>query len=189
MQQSDASVMEVQGLTRLFHVGGGGPFGLGGERRYVHAVEDVSFALQRGHILALVGESGSGKSTIARLLARLDRPTSGQVRLKGCDVLSTRSRRALLEYRAEVQMIFQDPFGSLNPVKTIGHHLARPLTIHQGLHGPARDERMRALLRTVGLGPPADYIDKSPHQLSEGHAHRAAIARALPADPQALAAD
>ncbi|HKO23960.1 MAG TPA: ATP-binding cassette domain-containing protein, partial [Chloroflexota bacterium] len=133
MQQSDAPVMEVQGLTRLFHVGGGGPFGLGGERRYVHAVEDVSFALQRGHILALVGESGSGKSTIARLLARLDRPTSGQVRLKGCDVLSTRGRRALLEYRAAVRMIFQDPFGSLNPVKTIGHHLARPLTIHKGV--------------------------------------------------------
>ena len=189
MQQSDASVMEVQGLTRLFHVGGGGPFGLGGERRYVHAVEDVSFALQRGHILALVGESGSGKSTIARLLARLDRPTSGQVRLKGCDVLSTRGRRALLEYRAQVQMIFQDPFGSLNPVKTIGHHLARPLTIHKGLHGRARDERTRELLRIVGLVPPADYLDKYPHQLSGGQRQRVAIARALAVDPEVLLAD
>src|SRR5437764_1058334 len=186
---SDAPVMEVQDLTRLFHVGGGGPLGLGGERRYVHAVEDVSFALQRGHILALVGESGSGKSTIARLLARLDRPTSGQVRLKGCDVLSTRGRKALLEYRAEVQMIFQDPFGSLNPVKTIGHHLARPLTIHKGLHGRARDERTRELLGTVGLVPPADYINKYPHQLSGGQRQRVAIARALAVDPEVLLAD
>src|SRR5437763_16390140 len=109
---SDAPVMEVQDLTRLFHVGGGGPFGLGGERRYVHAVEDVSFALQRGHILALVGGSGSGQSTIARLLARRDRPTSGQVRLKGCDVVSTRGRGALLEYRVQVQMIVADLLAS-----------------------------------------------------------------------------
>src|SRR5579885_1980989 len=111
MQQTEASLMEVQGLSKFFYVGGGGPFGLGGERRYVHAVEDVSFTLRRGYILALVGESGSGKSTIARLLARLYPPTSGQVRLKGRDVLSQHGHRAMLAYRAEVQMIFQDPFG------------------------------------------------------------------------------
>ena len=95
----------------------------------------------------------------------------------------------MLEYRAEVQMIFQDPFGSLNPVKTIGHHLARPLTIHKGLHGRARDERTRELLRIVGLVPPADYLDKYPHQLSGGQRQRVAIARALAVDPEVLLAD
>ena len=189
MQQSDAHVMEVQGLTKLFHVGGGGPLGLGGEPRYVHAVDDVSFALRRGHILALVGESGSGKSTIARVLARLYPPTSGQVRLRGHDALSKKGRRAMLRYRAEVQMIFQDPFGSLNPVKTIGHHLARPLSIHKGLRGPERAERTRELLRTVGLVPPADYIGKYPHQLSGGQRQRVAIARALAVDPEIILAD
>ncbi|HZS92659.1 MAG TPA: ABC transporter ATP-binding protein [Chloroflexota bacterium] len=189
MQQTEASLMEVQGLSKFFYVGGGGPFGLGGERRYVHAVEDVSFTLRRGYILALVGESGSGKSTIARLLARLYPPTSGQVRLKGRDVLSQHGHRAMLAYRAEVQMIFQDPFGSLNPVNRIGHHLARPLAIHKGLRGRARDERIRELLSTVGLVPPADFINKYPHQLSGGQRQRVAIARALAVDPKVILAD
>jgi peptide/nickel transport system ATP-binding protein len=189
MQQAEANLMEVRGLTKFFYVGGGGPFGLGGERRYVHAVEDVSFALRRGYILALVGESGSGKSTIARLLALLSPPTSGQVQFKGHDVLSQHGHRAMLEYRAEVQMIFQDPFGSLNPVNRIGHHLARPLAIHKGLRGQARDERIGELLSTVGLVPPADYVNKYPHQLSGGQRQRVAIARALAVDPEVILAD
>src|SRR5437764_14320186 len=107
MQQSDNVVMEVHSLTKWFRVGGGGPFGLGGEARYVHAVDDVSFTLEKGRILALVGESGSGKSTIARLLARLYPATAGTVRLQGQDALARKNRKALLAYRSEAQMIFQ----------------------------------------------------------------------------------
>src|SRR5579885_914011 len=133
MQQTATPLMEVSGLTKWFRIAGGGPFGLGGEPLYVHAVDDVSFSLEKGRILALVGESGSGKSTIARLLARIYPATSGAVRLKGVDALSVRGRRAMLGYRSDVQMIFQDPFGFLNPVKTIGYHLARPLDLHKRL--------------------------------------------------------
>ncbi len=147
MQQTQA-VMEVRGLTKRFAVGGGGLLRRG-ERRYVHAVDDVSFTLEKGRILALVGESGSGKSTIARMLARLYPPTAGQVRLKGRDALSHQNRRAVLRYRNDVQMIFQDPFGSLNPVKTVGHHLARPLAIHKGLKGRAGDEVAQLYYRDV----------------------------------------
>nr|MDQ2829709.1 ATP-binding cassette domain-containing protein [Chloroflexota bacterium] len=124
-------VLDVRGLSKFFNAGGGGPFGLGGPARRVHAVEDVSFTLRRGQILALVGESGSGKSTIARLLARLYPVTAGQVLLHGQDVTATHRRHDLLRYRSTVQMVFQDPFGSLNPVKTIAHHIMRPLTIYR----------------------------------------------------------
>jgi len=189
MQQTHAPVMEVQGLTKLFPAGGGGIFGRGGERRYVHAVDDVSFTLRKGHILALVGESGSGKSTIARMLARLYPPTKGHVLLKGHNALARQNRKAVLRYRNDVQMIFQDPFGSLNPVKTIGHHLARPLAIHKGLSGRAREDRVLELLRTVGLTPPEDVAPKYPHQLSGGQRQRVAIARALAVDPEVILAD
>ena len=98
------------------------------------------FTLRRGEILALVGESGSGKSTIARLIAGLYPATAGQILFHGQDVLALRGRRALLRYRSQVQMVFQDPFGSLNPVKTIAHHIERPLSIHH----QASDRRARA---------------------------------------------
>ncbi len=181
-------VMDVRGLTKHFRVGGGGLFSRG-EARYVHAVDDVSFSLEKGRILALVGESGSGKSTIARMLARLYPPTSGQVLLKGQDALSIHGRRAVLAYRGDVQMIFQDPFGSLNPVKTVGYHLARPLALHKGLHGSARDRAIDELLRTVGLVPPAQYRPKFPHQISGGQRQRVVIASALAADPAVILAD
>ncbi len=187
MQQTQA-VMEVRGLTKRFAVGGGGLLRRG-ERRYVHAVDDVSFTLEKGRILALVGESGSGKSTIARMLARLYPPTAGQVRLKGRDALSHQNRRAVLRYRNDVQMIFQDPFGSLNPVKTVGHHLARPLAIHKGLKGRAGEDKVVELLRTVGLTPPEEFAAKYPHQISGGQRQRVAIARALAVDPEVILAD
>ena len=189
MQHPDGAVMAVQGLTKWFHVGGGGPFGWGGPAHYVHAVDDVSFTLYRRRILALVGESGSGKSTIARLLARLYPPTSGKVLLKGQDALAHNDRTSVLAYRSDVQMIFQDPFASLNPVKTIRHHLARPLAIHKGLKGKEADETIHELLRTVGLVPPDDFAAKYPHQVSGGQRQRVAIARALAVDPEVILAD
>jgi peptide/nickel transport system ATP-binding protein len=189
MQQSDNVVMEIHGLTQWFRVGGGRPFGLGGEARYVHAVDDVSFTLEKGRILALVGESGSGKSTIARLLARLYPVTAGTIRLKGQDILARKNRKALLAYRSDVQMIFQDPFASLNPVKTVGYHLSRPLAIHKGLRGAACERRTHELLHTVGLVPPEEFVEKYPHQLSGGQRQRVAIACALAVDPEVILAD
>src|SRR5690349_3922954 len=110
-------VMEVRHLTKRF------PIGNALRPKQVHALNDVSFVIKRGHVLSLVGESGSGKSTTARLIARLMPPTRGEILFKGKDVLKTESGSASLAYRSDVQMIFQDPFGSLNPVKTIGYHI------------------------------------------------------------------
>jgi len=189
VQAPDDLVMDVRGLTKLFPLGGSGPFGLGGERRNVHAVEDVTFTLRRAQILALVGESGSGKSTIARLLARLYPATAGHALFHGQDILTLRGRRAVLAYRSKVQMVFQDPFGSLNPVKTVAHHLNRPLAIHHQAGGTARRERIEELLTTVGLTPPSEVAAKYPHQLSGGQRQRVAFARALAVAPEVILAD
>ncbi|HEY5057481.1 MAG TPA: oligopeptide/dipeptide ABC transporter ATP-binding protein [Gaiellaceae bacterium] len=177
--------LEVRDLTKHFAAGNN----LFGHRGRVHAVDEVSFVLRPGTITALVGESGSGKSTVARLLAHLYEPTAGSVIFDGRDVASDRRRRDVLRYRSQVQMIFQDPFGSLNPVKTIRHHLARPLRIH-GIVPPNRtDERIHELLTTVGLVPPEKIAAKFPHELSGGQRQRVAIARALAVEPAMLIAD
>ncbi len=155
----------------------------------MHAADDVTFVLRPGTITALVGESGSGKSTVARLLARLYQPTAGQVLFDGVDVAGARRRRDLLRYRSQVQMIFQDPFGSLNPVKTIRHHLARPLRIHGRVERGGVEARVQELLETVGLVPAEKYAAKFPHELSGGQRQRVAIARALAVEPAVLVAD
>jgi peptide/nickel transport system ATP-binding protein len=149
----------------------------------------VTFSLEPGKITALVGESGSGKSTVARLLSRLYAPTAGSILFRGEDVSRARSRRALLRYRSEVQMIFQDPFASLNPVKTVRHHLERPLRIHGIARGARVEERVNELLSTVGLVPPEEVARKYPHQLSGGQRQRVAIARALAVNPSVVLAD
>jgi peptide/nickel transport system ATP-binding protein len=180
-------MMKVQGLSKFFPAGRSGLFG---ERRQIHAVDDVSFDLQRGRILALVGESGSGKSTIARLLARLHPASAGKVLFGGQDILGLRGRSDLLRYRSRVQMVFQDPFGSLNPTQTVAHHIERPLL----LHGRARGGRqarthVHELLETVGLTPPDDVAQRLPHQLSGGQRQRVAFARALAVQPEVILAD
>ncbi|MDT7783465.1 MAG: hypothetical protein QOF58_1884 [Pseudonocardiales bacterium] len=141
----------------------------------VRAVQDVSIVLRRGRVTALVGESGSGKSTVAKLLARLVEPTSGEILLDGKKV------RRVREYRRKVQMVFQDPFASLNPVHTIRYHLTRPLKIHK------QPETVEQLLERVNL--PADFASRYPHELSGGQRQRVAIARALAAHPEVLLAD
>jgi peptide/nickel transport system ATP-binding protein len=176
--------LEVEGLTKHFPVGSQ----LVG-RATVHAVDDVTFELRPGTITALVGESGSGKSTVARLLARLYQPTAGRVVFEGKDLARTRGRRALLHYRANVQMIFQDPFGSLNPAKTIRHHLERPLRIHKAVPHGKIDARIDELLEIVGLVPPALYARKYPHELSGGQRQRVGFARALAVEPRVIVAD
>ena len=138
---------------------------------------------------ALVGQSGSGKSTIARLLVRLYAPTSGSILLGEEDVSRIRGRKNLRRYRSQVQMIFQDPFASLNPVKRVGHHIARPLRVHKVVPSSQIDERVHELLDAVGLMPPEVIAAKFPHELSGGQQQRVAIARALAVEPKVVIAD
>ena len=178
------STLEVKGLGKRFPVRGTGI-----RRELLDAVADVSFTLRPGNVTALVGESGSGKSTVARLLARLYAPTDGTIVFDGKDVGDQWRRKTLLAYRSHVQMIFQDPFASLNPVKRIEHHIARPLLIHGICSRGAVDGRVRELLARVGLVPPEEIAQKYPHQLSGGQRQRVAIARALAVEPSVILAD
>jgi peptide/nickel transport system ATP-binding protein len=174
-------VLEVRGLTKSYRV----RRGLRVER--VPVLHDVSFQLARGEIVALVGESGSGKSTVARVLARLVTPSGGTLRLDGVDVRAG-ERRPTLDYRRRVQMIFQDPYGSLNPAHTVEHHLRRPLELHR--RGSASEPgRIHELLAAVGLTPPDVIAARRPHELSGGQRQRVAIARALAVEPDVLIAD
>ncbi|SNY73364.1 ABC transporter ATP-binding protein [Paractinoplanes atraurantiacus] len=179
-------VLEAVGLTKHFPVRRRLRQIFRKEHEAVHAVDDVNLTLRRGQVVALVGESGSGKSTVARLLAQLYPRTDGDIRLHG---VSTRVKggRPFREYAARVQMIFQDPFASLNPVHTIRYHLTRALKIHGNAEN--LDAALHDLLTRVSLTPPERYLDKFPHELSGGQRQRVAIARALGARPEALLAD
>ena len=177
-------LLEVNHLSKQFPVGGLL------NSVSLHALTDVSFSVHTGEVVSVVGESGSGKSTTARLIARLIAPTDGEIRFNGVNVLEKERRGPSLRYRSNVQMVFQDPFGSLNAVHSIGHHLTRPLKIHKKTRGRGETrEAMEELLRTVGLEPAAAYASKFPHQLSGGQRQRVAIARALAPDPKLLLAD
>jgi peptide/nickel transport system ATP-binding protein len=157
-----------------------------GRRDVVHAVDGVSLEVRRGETFGIVGESGCGKSTLGRLLVRLHEPTSGTVRFGGADI-TTLSRRELRPYRRELQMIFQDPYASLNPRKRVGQIIADPLEIH-GSGGPA-DVRRRVgeLLEVVGLS--AYHVNRYPHEFSGGQRQRIGVARALALSPQLIVAD
>jgi peptide/nickel transport system ATP-binding protein len=176
-------VLEVRNLTKHF------PVGSMFRPKFVKALNDVSFTIQRGQVVTLVGESGSGKSTTARLISRLLPPTRGEILLRGKNVLKTEPRTPSLNYRKEIQMIFQDPFGSLNPAHTISHHLERPLLIHNMVKNSNPLERVYELLATVGLNPPEDAARKYPYQMSGGQRQRVAIARALAVEPEIILAD
>ncbi|MFX4290945.1 ABC transporter ATP-binding protein [Streptomyces bohaiensis] len=184
-------VLEARRLTKHFRVRSG-LRGLArrGPRPVVHAVDDVTLRLRRGTVTAVVGESGSGKSTIARLLAQLYPATGGDLLLDGKNARA-KGGRAFRAYCRDVQMIFQDPFGSLNPVHTVRYHLTRALRIH-GRAGstPAElEQALTDLLGRVHLTPAARYLDVFPHELSGGQRQRVAIARAMAAQPRVLLAD
>ncbi|KQX43060.1 dipeptide/oligopeptide/nickel ABC transporter ATP-binding protein [Devosia sp. Root436] len=156
--------------------------------RPVYAARSVSFALHPGRTLALVGESGSGKTTAARLIMREYQPDAGQLLFRGTP-LGKGDAKALKAYRASVQMVFQDPFSSLNPVHTVRYHLERPLRLHQPrLDGAGRTAAIEELLARVKLDP-ALVMAKYPHELSGGQRQRISIARALAVNPQVIVAD
>jgi peptide/nickel transport system ATP-binding protein len=178
-----APLLEAVALTRHFRIGG--LFG-----RTLHAVDDVDLALSEREIVALVGESGSGKSTIARLFAMVFRPTAGDIRFRGRSVGEIRSRRDMLAYRAQVPMVFQDPFSSLNPVHTIGYALDRGLKLHRpSLSRVEREAEAARVLDSVGLSPGWRTLARYPHELSGGQRQRVGFARALSCHPKVVLAD
>jgi len=152
-------------------------------------VNNVSFQVFPGEIIGLVGESGSGKSTIAKLITRLIRPTSGDIFLNGSNKKVSEARRVPLEYRKQVQMVFQDPFSSLNSIHTVYHHLARPLLRHQLIPQQKLLDYIIEILETVGLRPGTTFAEKFPHEMSGGERQRVAIARALSLSPALIIAD
>ncbi len=185
-QTTPEPILEARHLKKEFPLRRFNPFGAA---RAVHAVEDASLALFPGRAVAIVGESGSGKTTIARMLARLYAPTAGAIYFQGKPV-ELKGNRHLSVYRRNVQLIFQDPFSSLNPVHSVAYHLSRPLRLHGHAHSAAEvREQSLALLRRVSLTPAEQFIQKFPHQLSGGQRQRVAIARALAVRPKVLLAD
>ena len=173
------AVLEAEHLTKVFR-------SPGRQQSQTVAVRDVSFSLNQGEVMALVGESGSGKTTIGRMLAGIETPTSGTIRLHEADGQNTRGR---LETQQRVQMVFQDPYAALNPFNPISYTLSRPLINYHHLTPAAARERARHLLETVQLTPGTEYIDKRPHQLSGGQRQRVVVARALAAGPEVIIAD
>ena len=176
------TILEAHALTKHF---GGGGFGFA-RQPLIRAVDGVSFAVRRGETFAIVGESGCGKSTLARVLLRLLAPTSGTVSFDGADVTSAGARemRAL---RREMQIIFQDPYSSLNPRMTVGALVGEPLAVHGVARGAALAGRVHELLRTVGLAP--EHARRYPHEFSGGQRQRIGIARALAVNPKLVVCD
>jgi oligopeptide/dipeptide ABC transporter ATP-binding protein len=177
-------ILAVENLVKHFPVGGGvltGPLGM------VRAVDGVSFSIRRGETLGLVGESGCGKTTTGRCILQLERPTSGRILFEGVDLV-TLDQVALRSVRRRIQVIFQDPYSSLNPRMTIGQMLAEPLEVHGIVREKAaRAERVHELLTQVGLS--SQHARRYPHQLSGGQRQRVGIARALAMEPSLIVCD
>jgi oligopeptide/dipeptide ABC transporter ATP-binding protein len=177
------ALLEVSELKQYFPVHGGV---LGRVTGFVKAVDGVSFSIARGETLALVGESGCGKTTVGRALLRLITPTAGQVRFDGQDVLSLGSE-PLRALRRRMQIIFQDPYSSLNPRLSVGDAIAEPLAVHGLARGRDIERRVGELLERVGL--PAAYRSRFPHEFSGGQRQRIGIARALAVGPEFIVCD
>ncbi|KXF76686.1 peptide ABC transporter ATP-binding protein [Paramesorhizobium deserti] len=176
------TVLEARNIVRDYHVGGG----LFGKAKTVHAVKGVSFSVEKGKTLAIVGESGCGKSTLARILTLIDAPTSGELFIDGMkiDILRDGLTR---EMRQKVQIVFQNPYGSLNPRQKIGDVLAEPLLLNTNKTAAERRDLAMEMLIKVGLGP--EHFNRYPHMFSGGQRQRIAIARALMLSPSLLVLD
>lgn len=183
MSENTANLIEVRNLTKHFPAGRSL---LGAGRDVVRAVDDVSFNIRRGETFGLVGESGCGKSTTGRSILRLIEPTSGEVRFAGKDLLSV-APNELRRLRREMQIIFQDPYSSLNPRMKVGQIIEEPLVIHRVGNRTERADRVAALLRLVGLEP--EHAGRYPHEFSGGQRQRIGIARALALNPRFIVCD
>jgi len=176
-------VLKVEGLVKEFKIG------RFPRVKTLRAVNKVDFEIGQSEVLGLVGESGSGKSTVARVIVRLYTPTAGRLSLDGKEIPRRMGRHTLRTYHKNVQMIFQDPFSSLNPVHTIRYTLSRPLRIHGIARGKALEATIKALLERCGLIPAERYWEKYPYELSGGERQRVGIARVLAVDPKLVLAD
>lgn len=184
MPEKPDTLLDVEGLTKLFPVRGETVLPT---YRYVQAVKDVSFQVQRGEVLAIVGESGSGKTTLGRMLIRLLEPSAGSIDFDGTDLLGL-NRTQLRRVRSRVQFIFQDPYSSLNPYISVGEAIGEVLEVHKITRTPQeRDTRVAELLEMVGLRGSA--ATRYPHELSGGQRQRVGIARAIAANPDFIVAD
>lgn len=176
------AVLETRGIVRDYHLSGG----LFGQGRTIHAVKDVSLKVEKGKTLAIVGESGCGKSTLARIITMIDAPTAGELFIDGEKVDITANRLSA-EMRRKVQIVFQNPYGSLNPRQKIGDVLMDPLVINSDVPASERRDRAMAMLTKVGLQP--EHFNRYPHMFSGGQRQRIAIARALMLNPRLLVLD
>ncbi|HQZ12567.1 MAG TPA: ATP-binding cassette domain-containing protein, partial [Devosia sp.] len=175
-------VLEANNLVRDYHVGGG----LLGRNRAVHALKGVSLSVEKGKTLAVVGESGCGKSTLARIITMIDAPTSGELKIDG-QVIDIKRAPLTRELRRKVQIVFQNPYGSLNPRQKVGDVLTEPLLLNTDMPAAARRERAMEMLLKVGLKP--EHYGRYPHMFSGGQRQRIAIARALMVQPSLLVLD
>ncbi|MCR4268479.1 ABC transporter ATP-binding protein [Nitratireductor sp. ZSWI3] len=175
-------VLEARGIVRDYHIGGG----LFGKPRTVHAVKGVSLKVEQGKTLAIVGESGCGKSTLARIITMIDEATAGELFIDG-EKVDISSGRLSPEMRRRVQIVFQNPYGSLNPRQKIGDVLMEPLIINSDVPAAERRERAMTMLTKVGLKP--EHFNRYPHMFSGGQRQRIAIARALMLNPRLLVLD
>lgn len=178
VRKQPGELVTVRGLVKHFPVEGSDDV--------VRAVDGVSFSIIRGETLGLVGESGCGKSTVGRCLLRLIEPTAGSVEFGGRNVLSL-GKQEMRQLRREMQIVFQDPYASLNPRMTVGDIIGEPLTIHKIGTKQERRERVKELLQRVGLNP--DYSKRYPHEFSGGQRQRIGVARTLALNPQLIVAD
>jgi dipeptide transport system ATP-binding protein len=175
-------VLKAENLARYYRVSRG----MFSEAATLKAVDGASFTLQRGKTLAVVGESGCGKSTLARMVAMIEQPTSGALNIAGQDIVGAPAT-TLRSLRPKVQMVFQNPYGSLNPRQTIGNILEEPLLVNTTDTQAQRSEKARAMMTSVGLRP--EHYDRYPHMFSGGQRQRIAIARALMLEPEILVLD
>src|SRR5215471_15063154 len=176
-------LVEVDSLVKYFPIKQGL---LSKEVARVHAVDDVTFAVREGETLGLVGESGCGKSTLGRTVVRLLEPTGGDIKFRG-ESIGKLSRKKLRPLRREMQMVFQDPYASLNPRKRVGSIISAPLEIHNVGDSKERRRRVQELLETVGLS--SEHINRFPHEFSGGQRQRIGVARALALNPRLIIAD
>ncbi|MCW2967701.1 MAG: dipeptide/oligopeptide/nickel transporter ATP-binding protein, partial [Solirubrobacteraceae bacterium] len=177
-------LLEVDHLQKYFPVRKGALFSRTVGK--VHAVDDVTFALDEGETLGIVGESGCGKTTLSRTLVRLLDPDGGALRFRGEDITHA-GRRGLRPIRSEVQMVFQDPYASLNPRKRVGQIVSAPLKLHPPTDGRTSDQMMRDILELVGLNP--EHVNRFPHEFSGGQRQRIGVARALIVQPRLIILD